>query len=71
MSLQEAITILCKQLKEDPSYRIGWHANIAIAFKDQAQWDKRNWDKEEIHQTANAAADYFLNLLCRVYEANK
>jgi hypothetical protein len=36
-----------------------------MAFKDQAHWDNRTWDKDELHETANKAASYFLSLLCK------
>ena len=68
MKLEEAIQTVCEHLQKDTSYRAGWHANIAMAFKDQANWDARNWDRQELHDTANKAAEHFLKLLCRDYE---
>lgn len=56
---------LSKALKRDPQYWITWQANLAMAFKDQAHWDKRKWNKHELHETANNAAKCFLDLLIR------
>lgn len=65
MALKEAVQRLIKELKEDEQYRYSWQANIAMAFKDQAYYDKRTWDKDELHDTANSAAIHFLELLCK------
>ena len=64
METADAVKKLVQSLKEDEGYRSSWHANISMAFQDQANWDKRNWDKTELHETANKAADHFLKLLC-------
>ena len=60
--VKEAVEILVKALKEDADYRESWKANIAMAFKDT--YDNADI-MDEIHTIANAAADNFLNLLCR------
>lgn len=64
METADAVKKLVQSLKEDEGYRISWHANISMAFQDQAHWDKRTWDRTELHETANKAADNFLKLLC-------
>jgi len=47
-------------LKTDEGYRIGWQANIAMAFKDVYDWSD---NKEDIHTIANIASTTFLNNL--------
>ena len=68
MTTCDAVNKLTEEMKKDPSYRIGWKANIAMAFKDRAyQYKKENNKKSlsngDIHIIANEAADSFLNLL--------
>lgn len=63
--VRDAIKVVSKALLDDEGYRISWQANIAMAFKDQAEWDRRSWDKEELDITANNAAEYFVALLCK------
>lgn len=63
------ITDLLKSLK-DPSYRIGWVANIAMAYKDNERWyrektGKRYLNSQDKHKIANNAANYFLDLLLK------
>ena len=63
--IANALTVLTTNLREDPNYKLTWQCNIAMAFKDQASWDKRTWKWEELDETANRAATFFLDLLCR------
>ena len=68
MTTCDAVNKLTEEMKKDPSYRIGWQANIAMAFYDRAyQYKKENNKKvlsqNDIHIVANEAADNFLNLL--------
>ena len=69
MTIQEAIKTLTKVLREDPGYRIGWQANIAVQFQDEWQKATNNGglpaDRKSIHEISNKAADNFLNLLTR------
>ncbi len=70
VTTEEAIAHLVMELSSDPSYRIGWQANIAMAFCDAvAQYRKRSGKKYlsavEIHKLSNDAANNFINLLCR------
>jgi hypothetical protein len=69
MEISDAVKMLTDELKSDPSYRIGWQSNIAMAFKDCAYQYKKKMDKKyltsvDIHIIANDAANNFLNLLC-------
>lgn len=59
----EAIEILRDAMK-DPSYRIGWEANIAMAFKDEYQRQGGNESASLIHSIANKAANNFIDSLC-------
>lgn len=65
--LSKAVQTLITALKTDESYRIGWQANIAMAFKDEfcrTNPDLKNISDYELHIIANKASDNFLNLLC-------
>ena len=64
----DAITKIATEMKNDPSYRIGWQANIAMSFCDAiSQFKRKNNKKQlsykEIHECANIAANSFLNQL--------
>lgn len=66
--LKEAVDVLVEALKTDEGYRIGWQANIAMAFKDE--YYRENFQQSEqqfeyVNELANIAADNFLNLLCK------
>ena len=69
MTTQEAIAHLTQKLEKDPSYRIAWQSNIAMAFYDKARQYKKEKRKKylsmvDIHIIGNEAAINFLNLLC-------
>jgi len=69
MTIQESVSRLTQELKSDPSYRITWQADIAMAFYDRACQYKKKTNKKylsmvDIHTIANDAANSFLNLLC-------
>lgn len=58
---------LTDALKNSESLRIGYQANIVMAFKDCYQialTKKLKINSETIHIIANAAANYFLDSLC-------
>ncbi len=61
-----AVNTLAPALREDADYRLGWEANIAMAFVDamgrlKAELGKKSsLNKSEIHQAANEAAAQFL-----------
>jgi hypothetical protein len=64
------ITELVNALKTDRELWRAYQANIAMAFKDEYDWYKKQTGKktlsrQDIHIIANRAADYFLELLCK------
>jgi hypothetical protein len=65
--LAQSYHILCKALKNEPDHFRYWKDSIAMAFKnaydEEAFVAKINYNKEEIHRIANAAATRFLNQL--------
>jgi hypothetical protein len=70
--LSKAMKIVTAAIKNDPSYRITWQANIAMAFKDEYSTitaehgiDVDDVETNMIHDIANKAADKFLKILCR------
>jgi hypothetical protein len=71
MNTKDAMDHLKKVLKEDVDYRIGWQANIAMAFKDHWALTKKKEGESEaeyIHRIANGAADVFLEQLAPLNE---
>jgi hypothetical protein len=68
--LKEAVEVLVNALKIDKGYRIGWQANIAMAFKNECyRYEEGAFTEVDIHRIANEASNNFLNLLCK--DANK
>lgn len=70
MMLSWAMKVLISSLKKDKEFRRSWEANIAMAFKDNWHWYKKEKGKVNInagdrHVIANKAADYFLKQLCK------
>ena len=69
MSISDAVKTITHEIKTDEGYRIGWQANIAMAFYDEWQRAVDNGGlpatPEQIHAIANKAANNFLELLCR------
>lgn len=69
ITVQEAMKIVCEAIRTDESYREGWLANIAMAFKDNYRWyrEKKGLDtifsSIDCHIVANKAAEDFLNIL--------
>lgn len=68
MKIKKAIKTLIKAMNEDPGYRIGWQANIAMAFIDsEHNYRRKNFkgylNRTDKHNIANDAANNFLNLL--------
>ena len=70
-TLQEAIEVLQKHLKEDKSegsYYYSWQANIAMAFVDEVDrnfTEIKSKTSNGIIETANQAAKNFLDLLIK------
>lgn len=70
MTVPEAMKVVTEAIKTDPSYRVTWEANIAMAFKDE--WVRKvgdhgshKADYGDIHLVANNAANNFLDILTR------
>lgn len=64
--IAEAMKVVTAEIKNDPGYRIGWQANIAVAFQDEfARQYKERLGDFDIHDISNKAANNFLNILCR------
>lgn len=60
-----AMNILIKAMETDEGYRIGWKANIAMAFYDAYTEHAEVGSKfDNVHEVANIAAENFLHLLC-------
>jgi len=55
--LREAMLVVRKHLEQDPAYRQGWIANIAMAVVDQST------PYESLHKIANNGAVLFINRL--------
>ena len=61
---------LREDLKKDPSMRIAWVANLAMAYQDSFDWYvKKNpgvvLTRKDLHNIANTAAEHFIDLLCK------
>ncbi len=56
----EAMDVLKKAFKEDPSYAWSWHCNIAMAMYDE--FPDSFWvpDRSEQHKICNKAASRFM-----------
>jgi hypothetical protein len=63
VNLNDAINRVCVEIINDKSYRIGWEANIAMAFKDAFYFSGHKHDNEIVHEVANKAAANFLDQL--------
>jgi len=66
--MEKAINTLTRALRKDPGFRIGWKANIAMAFVDTYGQQKGRTGRVKVHKIANDAAEHFLKLLCNEYE---
>lgn len=67
--LPDAVKIVTKAIREDKDLYIAYQANIAMPFQDEFKRQMgqigRNEAIENIHQIANNAAKYFLDLWCK------
>lgn len=68
--IKNAIKLFKTSFEKDEGFRIGYQANIAMAFVDNYRWYQEKHNKtvlnnKEIHEVANNAANYFLNLWTR------
>ena len=69
--LSKAVKTLIDNLNNDPSYREGWKANIAMAMYDEIRGEQAEWgttpsleDIGRLHAVCNRAANRFLDNLC-------
>ncbi len=71
MKISKAVKTVTKAIKEDPDFRMGYQANIAMAFVDECKGTVgfENIPYDTLHQAANEAADRFLTNWC--YDSNK
>ena len=73
ITVEQAVAVLIKHLKEDESYFNSWKANIAVAFQDEFRVDffeefNENLDEEGLERlvrVCNDAANRFLNAFIR------
>ncbi len=63
VNLEQSLTRICDELKNDKDYRICWEANIAMAFKDQFHFSGHKHDRKIVHEVANKAAAAFIDQL--------
>lgn len=69
ITVKEAMQVITKAIRTDPSYRQGWSANIAVQFQDAY---KKAYQESvlgfgshvDVHKISNMAAEAFLDLLC-------
>ena len=65
--LSEAMIVL-KEALLDNGYRLGWKANIAMAFYDEAIRQGIGISHDELNKISNKAADNFIKLITSSYE---
>lgn len=73
MNVKEAVKTLTIALEADEGLRLGYQANIAMAFKDEykrKQVEKSDINDFDIHEIANKAADNFLKEWCKNAKQN-
>jgi hypothetical protein len=66
-SVPTAMQVIRNAILTDPGYKIGWVANIAMAFKDEYNRQLKISDPMwgiNLHTIANNAAENFLQTLC-------
>lgn len=61
--LKKAMHILKNHLLDDCDYRLGWQANIAMAYYDEAIRRNIGISHDELHSLSNKAAENFIKLL--------
>jgi hypothetical protein len=62
--LTKEIDALCRELENDPHYRMTWQANIALFCYDALA--RAGIAGKIIHEACNKGADEFLRTLCLV-----
>lgn len=64
-NIKNAMKIITETIKNDPEYKQGWQANIAMAIYDEMNNENQSYiTSDRYHYIANKAAYRFLNLLC-------
>ena len=63
MSIKNEMDVVIKELQNDKGYYYGWQSNIAMAFVDECH--KVGIEHKKLHEVANTAAKYFLDLLIK------
>ncbi len=71
MKISKAVKTVTKAIEEDPDFRMGYQANIAMAFVDECfgSIGFEDMPYDTVHQAANNAAYRFLTNWC--YDSNK
>jgi len=64
ITVKEAMDVLRDVLK-DEDYYLGWQANIAMAYKDEAHRQGTRDSRTTLHDIGNQAAKNFLNMLMK------
>ena len=70
MTTKDAINHLSAEFKNDPAYRQGWEANLAMAFYDTARQYRKKAGRKyltlvDIHRIGNQAAGSFIDNLSK------
>lgn len=66
METKEAVNKLVISLNRDKGYYIGWKANIAMAYVDEAIRTGSSDSEEVLHLIGHRAAENFLNSLIKI-----
>ena len=61
--LADAMAVLKEAFLTDDDYRLGWQANVAMAFYDEAIRCDIGVSHDELHNLSNKAAENFIKLL--------
>lgn len=61
-SIKDALGVLREAFK-DKHYYLGWQANIAMAYQDEAARQETKDSRKKLQSISNQAAKNFINLL--------
>jgi hypothetical protein len=61
--LVEAVETLKEALLTDDDYRLGWYANLAMAYQDEAARQESRDGHTKLRDISNKAAENFIKLL--------
>ena len=67
-SIAEAMAVLKDALLNDVAYRLGWKANLAMAYYDETVRQNIGISHGELNKISNKAADNFIKLITSSYE---